>query len=186
MVLLGVWTLIEAYTLGVVCAALQRSGAGEVVFQAFIITAAIFVGLSLFTLYSKIDFSWLGAVCFAGLLGLLAWGLIIWVRGSTVMDWGRVEWTGGGGAFDVMHIYADVCTHTKQSDKHLRQIMGWRQSFIYSLIGAILFSLLIVYDTFILSKKLSPDEYILGAISLYLDIVNLFLFLIQLLGGRRE
>jgi hypothetical protein len=38
------------------------------------------------------------------------------------------------------------------------QIMGWQRSFIYSLIGAILFSLLIVYDTFMLSKKLSPDE----------------------------
>lgn len=36
--------------------------------------------------------------------------------------------------------------------------MGWRQSFIYSLIGAILFSLLIVYDTYMISKRLSPDE----------------------------
>jgi FtsH-binding integral membrane protein len=36
--------------------------------------------------------------------------------------------------------------------------MGWRQTFIYSLFGAILFSLLIVYDTFLISKRLSPDE----------------------------
>ncbi len=36
--------------------------------------------------------------------------------------------------------------------------MGWRQSFIFSLIGAILFSLLIVYDTYLISKRLSPDE----------------------------
>lgn len=42
--------------------------------------------------------------------------------------------------------------------------MGWRQSFIYSLFGAILFSLLIVYDTWLISKRLSPDEYILGSI----------------------
>lgn len=81
LILLGVWTLVEAYTLGVVCAFYQRSGAGEIVLQAFIITAAIFVGLTLFTLYSKIDFSWLGAFCFAGLMGMLAWGIIIWVRG---------------------------------------------------------------------------------------------------------
>lgn len=143
MILLGAFTLIEAYTLGVVCASLQNSGAGDVVFQAFVITAAIFVGLTLFTLYSKIDFSWLGAVCFAGLIALLAWGLIIW-------------------------------------------IMGWRRSFIYSLIGAILFSLLIVYDTFLISKKLSPDEYVLGAISLYLDVVTLFLYLLSLLGRGRD
>jgi FtsH-binding integral membrane protein len=30
-------------------------------------------------------------------------------------------------------------------------------------------------------------QYILGAISLYLDIINLFLFMLQLLGaGRRD
>ncbi len=82
VILLSIFTLIEAYTLGVVCASLQRSGAGDIVLQAFIITASIFIGLTAFTLWSKIDFSWLGAVCFAGLIGLLAWGLIIWVRGS--------------------------------------------------------------------------------------------------------
>lgn len=80
IILLGLWTVIEAYTLGVVCASLQTSGAGEIVWQAFVITSAIFIGLTLFTLVSKADFSWLGAVVFAGLIGLIAWGLISWVR----------------------------------------------------------------------------------------------------------
>jgi FtsH-binding integral membrane protein len=50
MILLSIFTLVEAYTLGVVCASLQRSGAGDIVLQAFIITAAIFIGLTIFTL----------------------------------------------------------------------------------------------------------------------------------------
>ena len=40
---------------------------------------------------------------------------------------------------------------------------------IYAIIGCLLFSGYIVYDTHMISNKLSPDEYILGAISLYLE-----------------
>lgn len=68
------------------CASLQTSGAGEIVWQAFVITSAIFVGLTLFTLVSKADFSWLGAVVFAGLIGLIAWGLITWVSKEESVD----------------------------------------------------------------------------------------------------
>ncbi|CAG8558143.1 298_t:CDS:2, partial [Paraglomus occultum] len=32
-------------------------------------------------------------------------------------------------------------------------------------------------------NKLSPEEYILGTIDLYLDIVNLFIAILTLLGG---
>ena len=37
--------------------------------------------------------------------------------------------------------------------------------------GAAIFSLYIVYDVFEISQRLSPDEYITAAISLYLDII---------------
>lgn len=40
---------------------------------------------------------------------------------------------------------------------------------IYAIIGCLLFSGYIVYDTHMISSRLSPDEYILGAISLYLE-----------------
>jgi len=39
--------------------------------------------------------------------------------------------------------------------------------------GCLIFSGYVIYDTFLINKKLSPDEYILGAISLYLDFLNL-------------
>lgn len=35
--------------------------------------------------------------------------------------------------------------------------------------GCLIFSGYIVYDTYIINAKLSPDEFIMGAISLYLE-----------------
>jgi FtsH-binding integral membrane protein len=65
-------------------------------------------------------------------------------------------------------------------------LTGWRSTFWYSLIGAILFSALIVYDTWLLSKRFGPEDAIIASIMLYLDIINLFLFILQLLGGNRR
>ena len=48
--------------------------------------------------------------------------------------------------------------------------------------GAAVFSLYIVYDVHLISKRLSPDEYIPAAITLYLDIVNLFLHILRILA----
>ena len=55
--------------------------------------------------------------------------------------------------------------------------------------GAAIFSLYIVYDVHMIAKRLSPDEYIPAAISLYLDIINLFLHLLRILAelqGRSD
>ncbi len=40
---------------------------------------------------------------------------------------------------------------------------------IYAICGTLLFSGYIIYDTHVITKRLSPDEYIMGAISLYLE-----------------
>jgi len=40
----------------------------------------------------------------------------------------------------------------------------------------------IVYDVYLISCRLSPDDYIFAAISLYLDIANLFLHILRLLA----
>lgn len=47
---------------------------------------------------------------------------------------------------------------------------------VIAIIGCLLFSGYIVYDTYNINKRLSPDEYIMGAISLYLEYV---LFLLR-------
>lgn len=55
---------------------------------------------------------------------------------------------------------------------------------IYGALGSILFSFYIVYDTDNLIKRFDYDEYIWASVALYLDILNLFLVLVDLLRGR--
>ena len=58
---------------------------------------------------------------------------------------------------------------------------------VYALAGTAIFSLYVLFDTWSITTYLSYDDYVLGAINLYLDFINLFLFILQLLsGGRRE
>lgn len=59
-------------------------------------------------------------------------------------------------------------------------------SFIYALVGVFLFSGFILYDTSRILHHYSTDEYIMATLSLYLDILNLFLLLLRLLGGSRD
>ncbi|XP_015868142.1 BI1-like protein [Ziziphus jujuba] len=59
--------------------------------------------------------------------------------------------------------------------------LGSTSSAVYGAIGAIIFSGYIVYDTHNLIKRFSYDEYIWAAITLYLDILNLFLTILRML-----
>jgi FtsH-binding integral membrane protein len=52
---------------------------------------------------------------------------------------------------------------------------------IYGCLASIIFCGYIVYDTDNLIKRHSYDEYIWAAVSLYLDVINLFLSLLTLL-----
>ncbi|XP_018329688.1 protein lifeguard 4 [Agrilus planipennis] len=53
--------------------------------------------------------------------------------------------------------------------------------FIIGIGGAALFCLFIIYDTQLLMQVLSPEEYILATINLYMDIINLFLYILRIL-----
>lgn len=52
--------------------------------------------------------------------------------------------------------------------------------------GAVIFSCFIVFDTHMLIHKLSPEEYIVAAINLYLDILNLFLEILKILDAMKR
>jgi FtsH-binding integral membrane protein len=65
----------------------------------------------------------------------------------------------------------------------------WKNSvaqLVYSCLGALLFSIYIIYDTQLIAGsgkyKFTLDDAYLAAIMLYLDIVNLFLFILRILG----
>ena len=67
-------------------------------------------------------------------------------------------------------------------------ILGFTNSNVlnlaYSIGGALLFSLFIIYDTQLIiggkhkKYQFSPDDYVFAAISLYIDIINMFLFIL--------
>lgn len=66
--------------------------------------------------------------------------------------------------------------------------------FAISVIGVLLFAGLTAYDTqriksmysYVAGTEMMGKTVIMGALSLYLDFVNMFMFLLQLFGGRRD
>ncbi len=57
-------------------------------------------------------------------------------------------------------------------------------SVLYSYGGALIFCLYILYDTSRIIHRLEPGEAVAGAIALYLDLVNLFWFILRILRSN--
>lgn len=55
---------------------------------------------------------------------------------------------------------------------------------------ALVYSLYIIVDTQLIlggkNKELSLDDYVLGSVILYTDIISLFLKLLQILGKKKD
>jgi len=135
LILLAGFTVVEAFTVGVIVTFYEVS----VVLQAFFLTASVVVGLTLFTFQTKKDFSGWGAGLMSGL-----WILIL------------------GGFFQIF-IGGEI-TQTAMA-------VG----------GAVLFSGFIIFDTQMIMTRVSPEEYIIATIELYLDIINLFIEILKIL-----
>lgn len=142
LLLLGGFTLCEAYGVGVACSAIES----EVVVQALLITFVIFIGLTLFAFQTKYDFiSWQGTVMMATWV-LLGWGFIFMVFPN----------------------------HSSGMEM------------LYSGLGAIIFSIYIIIDTQRIMKTVHLDDEVPATLSLYLDILNLFLFVLRILNNRND
>lgn len=57
---------------------------------------------------------------------------------------------------------------------------------VYSACGAIIFSIYIIVDTQIIMKTAFLDDEVISTIKLYLDILNLFLFILRILQSRND
>ncbi len=62
---------------------------------------------------------------------------------------------------------------------------------IYASLGALLFSVYLVYDTQMMlggkhKYSISPEEYIFAALTLYLDIINIFQYILSLVRFSRN
>merc|ERR1711920_1000886 len=124
---------------------------------ALAITTFVVFGLTLFACQTSIDFTGCGPYLFVAMLCLMAFGFFCWL-GSVFMS---------GPAWEMMRL-------------------------MYACGGALLFSFYIVYDTQLIvggkhrrANEFSIDDYAFAAISLYLDIVQLFLYLLRIFGDRR-
>ena len=146
---LGVFTVFESMSIGIVCAIYQSAGFGDVIVNAFAITGMVFFALTMLAMQTKIDFT-----PYLGLLtGLLVSLLVVGLISS---------------------------------------LFGFTMGLLYSWFGAAIFCCFIVVDTQLIMRRFGYDDYIVAAIELYLDILNLFLFLVRILtpgsssGGRNR
>lgn len=62
---------------------------------------------------------------------------------------------------------------------------------VYASAGALLFSIYLIYDTQLMmggehKYSISPEEYIFAALNLYLDIINIFMYILTIIGATRD
>ncbi|CAI8040449.1 Protein lifeguard 4 [Geodia barretti] len=70
----------------------------------------------------------------------------------------------------------------------LLQIFFWSEAleFVISVGGALLFCGFILFDTHLIMHKLSPEEYVMASVNLYLDFINLFIYILRILQHFRR
>lgn len=123
--------------------------------QAVILTFLVVAGLTLYTFQTKHDFS----AMYSG-----------WVENWKYVSEGIVFFSLFAGL--LILIVGGLLQIIFQSPVF---------ELVLSLGGAFLFCLFIIVDTQMMMKTLSAEEYILATINLYMDIVNLFLYILRIL-----
>jgi hypothetical protein len=127
----------------------------ESVMVAFGMTAGIFLMLTAYACLTKSDFTGMGPYLYAALFGLIMFGFVMMITSFFC-----------AGCYQTMRL-------------------------VYGALGAILFSFYIVYDTQLIvggrhkKHQFSVDDFAFAALNLYLDIINLFLMILSLLGDRK-
>lgn len=62
---------------------------------------------------------------------------------------------------------------------------------VYSSCGALLFCVYLIYDTQMMmggkhKHSISPEEYVFAAITLYLDVINIFMYILSIIGASKD
>ncbi|KAI8338109.1 inhibitor of apoptosis-promoting Bax1-domain-containing protein [Chlamydoabsidia padenii] len=139
--LLALFTLLEGHLVGTIVTFYDQT----IVLQALIITFGVFIGLTLFTIQSKWDFSGMAPFLFAGLCVLMLAGIVqIFIPFSEGFQ--------------------------------LALAIG----------GVVIFSCYIILDTYLIFNRYSPEDYIMASVQLYMDFINLFIRLLQVLNAMQR
>ena len=56
---------------------------------------------------------------------------------------------------------------------------------VYSGLAIFFFGLYVIIDLYVITYRIEVDDYILGALTLYLDLITIFLHLLRLLGNKK-
>jgi len=130
---------------------------GQSVVIVTFITAFVVFGLSVFACQTTYDFTGWGPYLFCALLVMFGFSILVMFAGLFGLA--------GSGAFQVVRL-------------------------VFACFGAMLFSFYIVYDTQLIvggkhANMFAVDDYCMAALSLYMDIVQLFLYLLEIFGDRK-
>ncbi|KAH6675122.1 inhibitor of apoptosis-promoting Bax1-domain-containing protein [Halenospora varia] len=141
LLFLGAFTGMEAYSISVIVSFYNS----RIVLQAVLLTAGIFIALTLFACQTKYDFtSWMPYL-FGALWALVLFGFMaMFFPGNSTVE------------------------------------------LAYSGVAALLFSAYILVDTQLIMRHYHVEEEIAAAISLYLDIINLFLAILRILNQQNQ
>jgi len=141
LLFLAGFTGLEAYSISVIVSFYQS----RIVLQAVLLTAGLFIGLTLFACQTKYDFtSWMPYL-FGSLWALILFGFM--------------------AAFFPYNSTVELA---------------------YSGIAALIFSAYILVDTQLIMRHYHVEEEIAASISLYLDILNLFLAILRILNSQQN
>ncbi|ONM51692.1 Bax inhibitor-1 family protein [Zea mays] len=151
LILLGLFTVAISFAVGMTCAFTS----GKVILESAILTTVVVLSLTAYTFWAVNrgkDFSFLGPFLFAAIIVLLVFALI--------------------QARDLSLKHHCVL--------YILFPLGKLSQMIYGGLASLIFSGYIVYDTNNIIKRYTYDQYVWAAVSLYLDVINLFLSLMTL------
>jgi FtsH-binding integral membrane protein len=129
----------------------------ESILIALAITCIVVVGLTILACCSTVDFTGAGPYLGCGVMVLMGFGFFMFISSMFGL--------GSSPAFQAIHL-------------------------LYAAFGALLFSAFLVYDTQLIlggqhrKHEFCIDDYAMAAISIYIDIIELFVFMVQIVGKR--
>lgn len=63
---------------------------------------------------------------------------------------------------------------------------SWVFLFFYSPLGIIVYGGYVIVDIQMIADRIEVDDYIVGAITLYIDLMTLFIYILQALGKVKK
>ncbi len=116
-----------------------------------------------------------GLITQAGLLTLSTFGVLTgyaWVSKRDFSAW---------GSFFVVGLWVLIGTSLLNIFFQNQTASLW-----IAAASVLVFAGLLIFDTWRLRNVYGPDDYVQAAVAIYLDLLNMFMAILRLLGGRRD